>query len=103
MCPEAWLLKRGINADKASIADVLSDSMEPALQEGSVILVDHQRVRRLNNRIFVVRTEDGVIVKRLTKKRKRWWLTSDNPTYKPLPFPRDGKVLGQARWAGRTL
>ncbi len=96
-------MKRGINADKARSADVLGDSMEPALQEGSVMLVDHQRVRRLNNRIFVVRTEDGVIVKRLAKKRKRWWLTSDNPVYKPLPFPREGKVIGQVMWTGRTL
>ncbi len=100
---EDWLSKQGINVEKASIIDVLGDSMEPTLQEGAAILVDHQRVRRLDNRIFVVRTEDGVIVKRLAKKGEEWQLVSDNRAYKPLPFPRDGKVIGQVRWTGRTL
>ena len=32
-----------------------------------------------------------------------WRLVSDNPDYKQLPFPKDGKVLGEVRWAGRTV
>ena len=32
-----------------------------------------------------------------------WQLVSDNPAYKPLPWPPEAVVLGQAMWTGRTL
>ena len=41
--------------------------MEPTLPDGASILVDRNRRRRRVDHIFVVRTEDGLIVKRLGK------------------------------------
>ena len=99
-----WLKKHGIYPDNASMIEVTGKSMEPTLRPGSMVLVDHQRTRRLNGHIFAVRTEDGVFVKRVMKDGDGGWqLISDNPEYEQLPFPKDGKVLGEARWAGRTL
>ncbi len=98
-----WLRKHGIEAKRASIIDVLGDSMEPTLQNGSIIMVDHQRAALAKNLIFVVHGSDGVIVKRAARMGRQWWLTSDNADYDPLPFPRDGRVIGQVRWTGRTL
>ena len=98
-----WLTKHGINNEKSSVIEVIGDSMEPNLQNGAWILVDHQRVRRLQNRIFVLGTEDGTIVKRLAKKGQDWQLVSDNKNYNPLPWPPEATVIGQVMWAGRTL
>ena len=54
--------------------------MEPTLPDGASILVDHNRQRRRVDHIFVVRTEDGLIVKRLGKSTAgAWRLISDNP------------------------
>ncbi len=98
-----WLVKHGINNNQSSVVAVIGDSMEPNLQNRAWILVDHQRVRRLRDRIFVLGTKDGVIVKRLGKEGGGWQLVSDNRNYKPLPWPQTATVIGQVMWTGRTL
>ncbi len=65
--------------------------------------MDHQRTDLKRNRVFVVRVEDGVLVKRAARSRREWQLVSDNPEYKPTALPRDAQVIGQVMWTGRTL
>ena len=44
------------------------------------ILVNHASTRRRVSRIFVVRTDDGLVLKRAGKDRAgAWQLVSDNP------------------------
>ena len=98
-----WLAKHGLKPKQCSVIEVFGHSMEPTLQNGAMILVDHQRVRRLQNRIFVLWADDGVIVKRLAHDNHHWQLLSDNAHYKPLPWPEEATVIGQVMWTGRTL
>ena len=49
-----WLSRHGLVADRCSIIGVMGESMEPTLPEGCVILLDHNRRRRREGRIFVV-------------------------------------------------
>ena len=77
--------------------------MEPTLQDGDIIMVDHQRASPESNRILVVHTGDGVIVKRAMRMRNRWLVSSDNMDYEPLAFPKNGRVIGEVRWTGRML
>ena len=100
---EEWLQKKHVSPEQSSIIEVLGDSMEPTLGDGSAILVDHRRTRRRHDRIFVVRTEEGLLVKRLMHDNHDWLLVSDNTHYKPLPWPQEAKVIGQVMWTGRTL
>ena len=100
---EDWLLKRGINYKKADIIEVLGKSMEPTLQDGSMILIDHQRTRRLADRVFAVRSDDLLLIKRLVHDNHDWLLVSDNEAYPPVPWPREAVVIGQVMWTGRTL
>ncbi len=46
---------------------VISVAKEPVLPAGCLILVDTMRRQRRAGRVFVVRTEDGLIVKRADK------------------------------------
>ena len=101
---EWWLRKHGIR--DMSVIEVSGDSMASTLENGDAILVDHQRTRRLRGRIFVVHTEDGVVVKRLARDGDDWLLVSDNEDqqeHPPVPWPDDAKVVGQVLWTGRTL
>ena len=99
-----WLRKHGINPDKCSLIDVRGDSMEPELRDKAIILIDHQRTRRLAGRIFAVRSDDGLQIKRLEHDNHDWLLVSDNDKeYKPVPWPREAGVIGQVMWTGRTL
>ena len=99
-----WLDQHAIDAKLAAIISVRGESMEPTLPHGSAILVDRGRRRRREDRVFVVRTEDGLVVKRVGKDRDgHWQLRSDNPTWDPVPWPLAADVIGEVRWMARTL
>lgn len=44
--------------------DVVSDSVDPTIGNGSTVLVDHQHDELMHDRIFAVRTGSVVLVKR---------------------------------------
>ena len=78
-----WLSRQGLVADRCSIIGVMGESMEPTLPEGCIILLDRNRRQRREGRIFVVRTEDGLVVKRADG----WQLVSDHPRWPDAPWP----------------
>ena len=60
--------------------------MEPTLVDGCSILVNQTGRRRRVGRIFVVRTDDGLVVKRAGKDRVgAWQLVSDKETWPTVP------------------
>ena len=98
-----WLASRRIDPARCVVIDVMADSMEPTLPEGSAILVDRSRRRRRANHIFVVRTDDGVLVKRAVKDQLGWLMASDNPAYPVTRWTADTEVIGEVRWTARSL
>ena len=99
-----WLKSHGLDPSQCTVVKVQGESMEPTLPEGTAILVDRARRRRRVGGVFVVRTADGVVVKRAGKdKAGRWLLLSDHPAWKPAPWPADAEVLGEVKWMARTL
>ena len=46
----------------------------------------------------MLNTDEGLIVKRLGKDGRRWHFVSDHPSWKPAPWPREAKVIGEVRW-----
>ena len=69
----SWLRKHGLVAHQCKVLGVKGESMEPTLTDGCSILIDLNRRSRRVGRIFVVRTEDGLIVKRAGKSRAGNW------------------------------
>ena len=57
--------------------------------------------------IYVVRTDDGLIVKRAGKSRAgNWQLVSDNSDKKEWPtlrWPADAELIGEVKWTARTF
>ncbi len=102
-----WLRKHGLDPRQCRVLHVMGESMEPTLVDGASILVNLARQRRRDGRIYVVRTEDGLIVKRAGKDRTgNWQLVSDNPdqqTWPPRPWPPDAPMIGEVKWTGRTF
>lgn len=95
-----WLSRKGLVADQCAIISVTGESMKPALPDGCVILIDRNRTRRRDGHIFVVRTEDGLVVKRLGKDKKgHWLLVSDHPEWKSAPWPEDAVIIGEVKWS----
>ena len=98
-----WLDGHGMDPTRCVVISVRGESMEPTLPAGSKILVDRDRTRRRAGRIFVVTTDEGLVVKRLERRGRQWFLASDHPSWQPMPWPREAEVVGEVRWASRTF
>ena len=99
-----WLSRQGLVADRCSIIGVMGESMDPTLPEGCVILLDRNRRQRREGRIFVVRTEEGLVVKRAGKDTAgHWQLVSDHPRWPDAPWPSDAAIIGEVKWMAREL
>ena len=99
-----WLSRHGLVADRCSIIGVMGESMEPTLPEGCVILLDRNQRQRREERIFVLRTKDGLVVKRAGKGTGgRWQLISDHPRWPDAPWPGDATIIGEVKWMAREL
>ena len=99
-----WLKERSIDPVQADIVQVSGPSMEPTLPDGCSILVDRNRRELQPKCIYVLRNEDGLVVKRLDKDEKgRWLVVSDNPDWPPAPLLYGTDIIGEVRWLGRTF
>ena len=103
----SWLRKHGLVASQCKVIGVKGESMEPTLVDGCSILIDRNRRSRRVGRIYVVRTDDGLIVKRAGKSRAgHWQLVSDHPDKQDWPtlrWPDNAEVIGEVKWAARTF
>ena len=104
---KTWLARYGLVARNCRVIGVIGESMEPTLAEGCSILVNHASRRRHLGHIYVVRTGDGLVVTRAGRDSSgAWLLVSDNPdklTWPNRPWPPDAEIVGEVRWAARTL
>ena len=68
-----WLKRHSIDSEQSHIISVRGDSMEPTLPDGYSILVDRKRREPHEGRIYVMRTEEGLVVKRAGKDAEGNW------------------------------
>ena len=90
-----------------SVIQVEGDSMLPTLADGDNILVDTDDRERLRDGIYVLRTDDALLVKRLSVNpaTKRLTIRSDNEAYPSWDDcdPATVAVIGRVVWVGRRL
>ena len=99
-----WLKRHSIDPKQCNIINVQGESMEPTLPDGCSILVDSKRTEPHEGRIYVMRTEEGMVVKRLGKDEEgRWEIRSDNPDWKPELMLYGTDIIGEVRWVARTF
>ena len=102
-----WMRRLGLQASQCRIAKVIGESMEPTLPDGASILVNMGERNPRDGRIFVVRIEDEIVVKRVIQNSTAGWLLqSDNrnkQAWPTRPWPADAQIVGMVRWVARTL
>jgi hypothetical protein len=90
-----------------SVIHVEGDSMLPTLADGDQILVDTDDRERLRDGIYVLRTDDALLVKRLSVNpaTRRLSIRSDNDAYPSWDDcdPATVAVIGRVVWVGRRL
>ncbi|WP_130471741.1 S24 family peptidase, partial [Candidatus Magnetaquicoccus inordinatus] len=101
-----WLrAAMGLDPHKLALITARGDSMEPAIGDGDLLLLDMRELRTLDPSIYVVRTEQSLLAKRLqclTDGRIR--ILSDNPLYGAEEvYPHEIHILGRIVWIGRKV
>jgi hypothetical protein len=95
------------SAEALSVINVTGDSMLPTLADGDEILVDTADRERLRDGIYVLRTDDALLVKRLSVNpaTRRLAIRSDNDAYPSWDDcdPAGVSVIGRVVWVGRRL
>lgn len=76
--PTRWILKEGLNREALVSTTVRGESMEPALYDGDVIVVNTADKQPVSGAVYVINYEGEAVVKRMLRDAGQWWLTSDN-------------------------
>jgi phage repressor protein C with HTH and peptisase S24 domain len=103
-----WVSKMGLNRQKLALVEVHGDSMEPALYNTDLILIDLRAAALSVNGIYVIQHRGHLLVKRIqTKLDGTVVIKSDNPAYESEFLARDEAesliVLGRVVWYGRGM
>lgn len=98
-----WLNAHGISAASCSVIEVPDDSMDPTLQTGAWILIDHARTRRHGYGVFALDVENELRIGRAVYSDDDWLLAADNPKVQAAAWPSKSKIVGQVVWTGKVL
>lgn len=97
-----FLRAQGARPDQCSIIAASGDSMQPAIPDGSLLVVDHSQKEIRNGHIMVVNVGEDLLVKRVRRRLDGLIeLISDNPAYAPETLGPD--TLAQLRVVGRVV
>ena len=100
----SWLRRHQIRPANCNIISVRDESMEPTLPGGCSVIVDRSRREPFEDRIYVMRIDEGVVVKRLgIDDDGHWEARSDNHNWSPIPLRYGAEIIGEVRWYGVTL
>ena len=86
--------------ERLRCVQVVGSSMLPAIHSGDLVAVDQGRREPIEGQVFVIRTDEGRVIKRLCRIGGRWSMVSDNPAFRPRPVAEGDRILGQVAWTG---
>ena len=87
-------------ADRLTCVRAGGDSMEPTIHDGDLVVVDRDRRVAVDDQLFVVRTRDDLIVRRVRRVGDHWDLVSDNPAHRPRAMAETDVIVGRVAWCG---
>ena len=106
--PETWLREtQGLQGGDCRMVSIVDESMEPTLADGCAVLVDLRSTSPKDRGIYVILTQDGLVVRRTVLDRTAGWLImSDNPDKNRFPtqaWGDDAKIMGEVKWHGQSI
>ena len=90
-----WLASRGYKAERLYALKVSGESMEPGLWDSDLVVMNSAEAMPIDGEVFVANYEGEVVIKRLERNAGEWWLTSDNPRFKPKKCDEHAEILGR--------
>lgn len=90
-----FLNAKGWRPDRLLALKVAGDSMEPALYDGDLVVVNTAETEPKDGEVFAVNYEGETVIKRLRRDAGQWWLDSDNPRYRSKLCDEHAVLIGR--------
>lgn len=87
-------------AGRLTCVRVVGRSMEPTVRDGDLVVLDQDRPAPLDAQLFVLRTGEGVVVRRLRRAGGCWNLINDNPAHLSRRMADRDRIVGRVAWCG---
>ncbi len=87
-------------SDHLTCVRVAGDSMAPTICDGDLVVVDKDQRAAVDDQLFVTRTGEGLVVRRLRRVGDQWTLVSDNPAHLSRPLATGDVIVGRVAWCG---
>jgi phage repressor protein C with HTH and peptisase S24 domain len=102
-----WLKSKGA-MESMRLMRVTGESMAPTIEDNDVVMVDFSQSSVMAGKIFAVRIDDEIVVKRLERKPGKLVFVSDNRrNYEPMELDlseySNVEILGRVVWLAREL
>lgn len=99
-----WLTSKGLKAKDLEAITAKGDSMKPTIPDSSIILIDHSKTNALDGRIYVVRIDDQLYVKRIQWLPTGLRLISDNKNiYAPIDLTKSDLESSNVQVYGQVV
>ena len=102
-----WLKYKGLNEKDLVLVFTKGDSMEPTISDNNTLMIDTSQTQLQDGHIYVIRTNDHLVVKRVQNTLNGFYLISDNKEYKEIELTYneadDLQVIGRVVWIGKDL
>lgn len=98
-----WIRSKG-NPENMTVIRAFGDSMEPTIADGSVVLIDEGRRQFVKNKIYYLRYNGQMYIKRLVERDGLLAIVADNdPNVYLVSDADDFEIIGRCVWAAREL
>lgn len=98
-----WIRSKG-NPENMTVIRAFGDSMEPTIADGSVVLIDEGRRQFVKNKIYYLRYNGQMYIKRLVDRDGHLAIVADNdPNSYLISDADDFEIIGRCIWAAREL
>lgn len=98
-----WIRSKG-NPEYMTAIRAFGDSMEPTIADGSVVLIDEGRRQFVKNKVYYLRHNGQMYIKRLVDAGGRLGIASDGDSNVLLVSDADDfEIIGRCIWTAREL
>ena len=87
-------------ADHLTCVRAVGDSMAPTIHDGALVVVAKDRRAAVDNQLFVVLTDEGLVVRRLQRAGDHWNLVVDNTAHLSKLMTSTDVIVGRVAWHG---
>lgn len=98
-----WLSAKGLEESMLAVLFTEGDSMTPTVPEGANIVIDRRRNEAMDGKVYVIRIDDRLYVKRTQWIMNGLRLISDNKQYDPIDITKDDMEANDIEVCGQVI